>query len=139
MEDIFQFLAPVNLDGINQPADNTLGASIKKFVDGKPTPELKGIHLAIIGVEEERRAVNNEGSGQSANAVRPYLYNLFKGKYKPRIVDLGNIRQGHSVKDSYFALTSVCHQLIKNKIIPIVIGGGQDLTFPMYKIGRAHV
>ena len=94
---------------------------------------MKGIHLAIIGVEEERRAVNNEGSGQSANAVRPYLYNLFKGKYKPRIADLGNIKQGHAVKDSYFALTSVCHELIKNKIIPIVIGGGQDLTFPMYK------
>ena len=133
MEDVYQFLAPVSADIIGQPAENTLGASIKKFVDGKPYPELKGIHLAIIGVEEERRAVNNEGSGQSANAVRPYLYNLFKGKYKPRIVDLGNIRQGHTVKDSYFALTTVCHQLIKNKIIPIVIGGGQDLTFPMYK------
>ena len=77
--------------------------------------------------------MNNAGSGEAANAVRPYLYNLFKGKYKPRIVDLGNIKQGHAVKDSYFAVTSVCHELIKNKTIPIVIGGGQDLTFPIYK------
>lgn len=133
MEDIFEFLSPVNQELIGNPAENTLGFSIKKFVSGKPYPELKGMHLAIIGVEEDRRAVNNQGSGQSANAVRPYLYNLFKGKYKPKIVDVGNIRQGHAVKDSYFALTSVCHELIKNKVIPLVIGGGQDLTYPMYK------
>ncbi|MEK6615872.1 MAG: formimidoylglutamase [Bacteroidota bacterium] len=133
MEDISQFLSPVNIEGVNSFPEKTLGISIRKFVDGKPFPELKGIHLAIIGVEEERRAVNNKGSGQSANAVRPYIYHLFKGSGNPRIVDLGNIKQGHAVKDSYFALTSVCHELIKNKIIPIVIGGGQDLTFPMYK------
>lgn len=133
MEDIFEFLSPINQELIGNPTENTLGFFIKKFVDGKPYPELKGMHLAIIGIEEDRRAVNNEGCGQSANAVRPYLYNLFKGKYKPKIVDVGNIRQGHTVKDSYFALTSVCHILIKNKVIPIVIGGGQDLTYPMYK------
>jgi len=133
MEDISEFLSPVNIEEENSFPENTLGTSIRKFVDGKPFPELKGVHLAIIGVEEERRAVNNEGCGGAANAMRPYLYNLFKGSYKPRIVDLGNIKQGHAVKDSYFALTSVCHQLIKNKIVPIVIGGGQDLTFPMYK------
>jgi arginase family enzyme len=133
MEDISHFFTPIELEGETQFGENTLGAAIRKYTAGKQFPELKGVHLAIIGVEEERRAVNNEGSGEAANAVRPYLYNLFKGKYKPRIVDLGNIKQGHAVKDSYFALTSVCHQLIKNKIIPIVVGGGQDLTFPIYK------
>ncbi|MDO8785077.1 MAG: formimidoylglutamase [Syntrophales bacterium] len=133
MEDLSEFLSPVNIEGANSFPENTLGTSIRKFVDGKPFPEMKGIHLAIIGVEEERRAVNNEGCGGAANAMRPYLYNLFKGNYKSRIVDLGNIKQGHAVKDSYFALTTVCHELLKNKIVPIVIGGGQDLTFPMYK------
>ncbi len=133
MEDISQFFTPIELEGENHFSENTLGTSIRKYLVGRQFPELKGVHLVIVGVEEERRAVNNEGSGGAANAVRPYLYNLFKGKYKPRIVDLGNIKQGHAVKDSYFAVTSVCHELIKNKIIPIVIGGGQDLTFPMYK------
>jgi arginase family enzyme len=84
-------------------------------------------------VEEERRAVNNKGCGGAANAIRQHLYHLFQGKYNAKIADLGNIKQGHTIKDSYFALTTVCHELLKNKIIPIVIGGGHDLTFPIYK------
>ncbi len=133
MEDISEFLSPVNIGGDTLFAENTLGDTIRKFVDGKPFPDIKGVHLAIVGVEEERRAINNEGCGKSANAVRPYLYNLSQGNYKTKIIDLGNIKQGHAVKDSYFALTKVCNYLIKNKIIPMVIGGGQDITFPLYK------
>ena len=140
MEDISHFFSPIQINDINpsqevRPAqqEDTLGTSIIKFLQEKQFPDLKGIHLAIIGMEEDRRAVNNEGCGLAANAVRPYLYNLFKGKYKPKIADLGNIKAGNTVKDSYFALTSACHELIKNKIIPVVIGGGQDITFPLYK------
>ena len=117
MEDISQFFAPIDIEGTIEFPENTLGISIRKYLLGKPFPELKGMHLAIIGIEEDRRAVNNAGCGEAADAVRPYLYNLFKGSYKPRIADLGNIKQGHAVKDSYFALTSACHELIKNKII----------------------
>jgi formiminoglutamase len=133
VEDISQFFTPNELTEDSEFIENTLGSVIKKSQAGRPFPELKGVHLAIIGIEEERRAVNNKGCGEAANAVRPFLDKLYKGKYKPRIVDLGNIKQGHAVKDSYYALTSVCHELIKNKIVPIVIGGGQDLTFPMYR------
>lgn len=133
MEDISQFLSPIEIDTEIYSQENSLGASIKKNLPEKPFPDIKGYHLAIIGVEEERRAVNNEGSGKAANALRPHLYSLLKGNYKAKIVDLGNIKQGHAVKDSYFAITSVCHELMKNKIVPIIIGGGQDLTFPMYK------
>ena len=88
MEDISQFFAPIELEGDHQFPENTLGASIRKYFPGKSFPELKGVHIAIVGVEEERRAVNNEGCGKAADAMRPYLYNLFKGKYKPRIVTL---------------------------------------------------
>jgi formiminoglutamase len=133
VEDISHFFTPNELTEDSEFIENTLGSVIKKFQAGRPFPELKGVHLAIIGIEEERRAVNNKGCGEAANAVRPFLDKLYKGKYKPKIVDLGNIKQGHTVKDSYYALTSVCHVLIKNKIVPIVIGGGQDLTFPMYR------
>lgn len=133
MEDISHFFAPISSDVIPELKEKTLGRSIRKYLKEGSFPELTGMHLAIIGVEEDRRAVNNEGSGKAADAVRPYLYNLYKGKYGARIVDLGNIKAGHSVKDSYFALRSACHELIKNKIIPVVIGGGQDLTFPMYQ------
>lgn len=140
MDDISQFFSPVETDNSSELSENFLGNCIRKFLPKKHFPDIKRFHLAIIGVEEERRAVNNEGCGSAANAVRPYLYHLLQGNYsrrdgypKAKIADLGNIKQGHSIKDSYFAITTVCHELVKNKIVPIVIGGSQDLTFPVYK------
>jgi len=133
MEDLSEFFSPIEMEGLEELPENALGNSIRTFLAGKSFPELKGIHIAVFGAEEERRAVNNPGCGASANAVRPQLYHLFQGNYKCKIADLGNIVQGEKVKDSYFALTKVCHELIKNKIIPVIIGGGQDLTYAMYR------
>jgi len=71
VEDIAHFFSPIDIEGITEFPENTLGTSIRKYISGKNFPELKGIHLAIIGVEEERRAVNNEGCGGAADAIRP--------------------------------------------------------------------
>ncbi len=65
--------------------------------------------------------------------VRKHLYRLFTGQEKARIADLGNIRQGHSVDDTYFALTNVVAGLAANNIIPVIIGGGQDLNYAVYR------
>lgn len=133
MEDISHYFSPIELPEGEEYHDNSLGKAIRKYLPEKYFPELKNIHIALIGAEEDSRAINNEGCGMAANAMRPYLYSLFRGNYKPKIADLGNIKRGNTIKDSYFAITDVCHRLLKNKIIPIVIGGGQDLTFAMYR------
>ena len=49
-----------------------------------------------------------------------------------KIADLGNIRAGATVTDTYFALKTVVSELIKKDIIPVIIGGGQDLTYAQY-------
>src|SRR5690606_1368704 len=49
-----------------------------------------------------------------------------------RIADLGNIQRGHSVFDTYTAVKVVVSELIKKNIVPIIIGGGQDLTYGQY-------
>jgi len=95
-------------------------------------PELEGLQLALIGVEEDRRAVNNEGCGLAPDYVRSHLYRLFKGNYPVKLADLGNIAKGHTVEDTYFALTSVLSELLKLNIVPIVIGGSNDLAYPNY-------
>ncbi len=88
--------------------------------------------IAIIGVKEDRKSVDNEGCAHAPDYVRTELYKLFRGDYNPRIADLGNIKQGHSIEDTYFALSSVISELIQNKTIPIIIGGSQDLTYANY-------
>lgn len=89
-------------------------------------------HLVIVGVEEERGAIGNAGTKKSPNAVRKHLYNLYQGDYSVRIADLGNIQAGATIQDSYFALKTVVEELVKQDILPIIIGGGQDLTYAQY-------
>ncbi|WP_259071838.1 formimidoylglutamase [Mucilaginibacter sp. X4EP1] len=108
-----------------------LGSKIEYFADNFPDLEQK-VDIAIIGVQEDRNAVGNPGCALGPDYVREKLYQLNEGGYKTKIVDLGNIRQGAAVTDTYIALKTVVSELIKKDIIPIIIGGGQDLTYAQY-------
>jgi arginase family enzyme len=96
-------------------------------------PDLSECNIAIFGVHEDRNAVNNEGCAMGADVVRKHLYKLFAGNTKINISDLGNIMQGHTVDDTYFAVTNVVAELVTHGIIPVIIGGGQDLSYPVYR------
>jgi arginase family enzyme len=88
--------------------------------------------LAIIGVEDDRAAVNNQGCAKSPDAIRKHLYQLYQGDYAINAVDLGNIKEGATIKDTYAALRAVVEELLTDDIVPIIIGGGQDLTYAQY-------
>ena len=40
---------------------------------------------------------------------------------------------GKSVEDTYFALSEICSELKQINTIPVIIGGSQDLTIPLYE------
>src|SRR5690606_33265429 len=50
-----------------------------------------------------------------------------------RIADLGNIQAGATIQDTYIALKNAVDELIKQDIVPVIIGGGQDLTYAQYQ------
>src|SRR3989344_4931059 len=132
MQEFFTPIDTSQFNGANKYAATSYGKLISTYVQGGDFPDLENIHLVIIGVEEDRKALNNEGCGLAADYVRENLYKLFQGNYSTKIADLGNIKKGNSIEDSYFAVTDVLSQLLKKNIIPIVIGGSQDLTFCNY-------
>lgn len=132
------FLTPISLADISSNADfynSQFGKVIVKYEEGN-FPDIDDHdtkpHIAIIGVEEERGSINNQGTKKAPDAVRKHLYNLYHGDYKVRIADLGNIKPGQSIKDTYVALKNILEELIKKDIVPVVIGGGQDLTYAQY-------
>lgn len=110
--------------------ESQIGFQIQKYTDS--FPDLEGINLALIGVLEDRKAVNNEGCAEGPNKIRTQFYKLNVGDFKMNMVDLGNILPGNTVRDTHVALKNVCYELIKLNIIPIIIGGGQDLTYAQY-------
>jgi arginase family enzyme len=89
--------------------------------------------IAILGVEEERGNPHNTGASLSPNQFRKYFYKLFKGVGFTDIVDLGNIKAGNTLADTYFAVSETVSNLIKKGVIPIIIGGTKDLTFANFQ------
>ncbi|MFI5138013.1 MAG: formimidoylglutamase [Sphingobacteriales bacterium] len=128
------FFTPVAIEKII-PAKgyytSQLGRKIEYFADNFPDLE-QAAAIAIIGVQEDRFAVNNAGCALGPDYIREKLYRLNEGNYPTKIIDLGNIRQGDTVSDTYFALKTVVNELIKKDIIPVILGGGQDLTYAQY-------
>ena len=128
-----------------KPVDNTLvayakmqtnsafGQCIKIYANKDNFPDLTTTKIAIIGVLEGRGAVDNIGTGTTLNELRKELYKLFPGNWPINVADLGDIEQGNTIEDTYFAITTLGNYLIKNKIIPIIIGGGQELTYANYR------
>ncbi len=110
----------------------TLGKSMTIYSAKGSFPDLDHIHIALIGVKEERWAIQNEGCANGVDVIRKYLYDLFLPSNKIKIADLGNIISGHTVNDTYFALSKVLAALMHQGILPVIIGGSQDLTFANY-------
>ncbi|MEG2666360.1 MAG: formimidoylglutamase [Bacteroidales bacterium] len=48
-------------------------------------------------------------------------------------MDLGNLKTGKTIQDTYFALCETITCLLAQKTVVILLGGSQDLTYAMYK------
>jgi formiminoglutamase len=96
-------------------------------------PELEGVRVAVFGVLDGRRSGDNEGCGAAPQAVRECLYRLTPHTGWQNTIDLGDLRPGITEEDTAAAVESVTAELIQLGIIPLVIGGGQDLTVSLYK------
>jgi arginase family enzyme len=130
----FDFLAPMDneiLDYITELSSQHLGSKIVLHTN-KQIPDLDKVDIAIIGVLENR-GDKNAISDVNLNAIRKELYEMFPGNWNATIADLGDILQGDSKEDTYFAVKKIVSSLIKKKIIPIIIGGSQDLTYALYR------
>jgi arginase family enzyme len=134
MSDIAQYFSPVSVSDItgNQNLKEQQFGNLFLIHDENGFPELENIDLAIIGVAEDRNSENNTGCGDAPNSVREFLYKLYGGSFAPRVADLGNISPGHSTEDTYFALRSTIDALIRRNIIPVIIGGSQDLSYAQF-------
>ncbi|MEA1898057.1 MAG: formimidoylglutamase [Bacteroidota bacterium] len=90
--------------------------------------EIENFDIALIGVPEDRNS-GNIGSALAPDKIRQYLYKLYKPWKKTRIIDLGNLKKGPSAEDSYFGLRDVLFELFSKNLIPVIVGGSQDITY----------
>ncbi len=82
--------------------------------------------IGLIGLSETRNSFPQE-QVFNTKLVRDYLYQLADfGNLK--IVDLGDIRIGNSIADTYACIQDVTHNLIQKGIIPVFFGGTQEMS-----------
>jgi arginase family enzyme len=132
----FNFLSPVSDEVLAHNellSEQTLGKKLRIHSKQHGIPDLDDVKIAILGVLENRNDVDYMGEDIHFNNIRRTLYSLFPGNWHNDIADLGDILQGESVEDTYFALRTTLAVLIEKKIIPIVLGGSQDLTYSNYR------
>lgn len=95
-------------------------------------PDWKNADIAIIGLTEDRGNVYSEGIEKAPDYIRKKLYKLKKGTGRYQVVDLGNLRNGVELEDSYLRLREVCEILMQHNVIPLVIGSTHDMDFGQY-------
>ena len=130
----YEFLQPIDpslVAYVNTLPSLAFGRQIALHLP-KSLPELKEVKVVIIGISDNRGNLNFSEDSDLVK-FRKQLYQLFLGNCELKSADLVNINKGASITDTYYLVKEIVADLLKNKIIPIVIGGGQDLTYALYR------
>jgi arginase family enzyme len=131
---VFDFLRPVNdelVKFVSELSKQTLGNKLILHT-ASDFPNLDNVNIALLTVNEYRGAEVKNSDEEFVN-FRRYFYALFPGNWNFSIADLGTVSSGASLEDTYFLVKSISEDLIRKKITPIIIGGTQDLTYPLYR------
>ena len=110
-----------------------LGKNISIHTQNTGLPELKGLTIALIGLNEHRNSFFHNSS-YNVNQFRKVFYELYPGNWNLSIADLGDLPNGEKVEDTYFAIKEIGVHLKQMNIIPVFIGGSHDLMFPLYEV-----
>lgn len=133
MYDLSQFLDPVSLDIISGDVpynDKQIGRIAEIFKD--TFPDVAAADVIIVGADESRGA-GYISDNHPADVVREQLYRLYSWHPEIKIADIGNVKTGHSLNDSYSCLKTILKDFIGTGKSVVIIGGSHDNTLAQYK------
>jgi arginase family enzyme len=86
--------------------------------------------VAILGVTDDRA---NDASSfkDTPDAIREQLYQLMAFSTTFRIVDLGNVKTGKEVTDTYAAVRLIAEEFTAMGVPLLFLGGNQSFTVPL--------
>lgn len=134
--DYSMFFEPVDVNVLElagQPQENGRLSSSVLFYNTEEPIDIQEAQIAIIGVPESRNGVENEDCAMAPNEIRKQFYQLYGWENPVRIIDMGNLIVGNSVEDTYEVLSDILADMIENNVLPIILGGSNDLAFANYR------
>jgi formiminoglutamase len=97
-------------------------------------PDWQNAHIVIIGLTEfTGSSANSERiTKNGVDNIRQEFYKLFKSNSSFKICDLGNLRNGIDLQETYHKIKVVTEILLEKNIIPLFVGGSHDLDWGIY-------
>lgn len=132
---IADFLDPVNrgmLSAEEEFADGQIGKTIALY--DEHFPELEQAHIVLVGCGETRGAGISSPIHTAPDAIRTAFYQLYYWHTDMVLADVGNIRKGASLNDTYAALKTVITELTNAGKLVVILGGSHDLTLAQYRV-----
>lgn len=129
---IIDFLEPINsymLSNDEGYKDTQLGKHIQAYEE--EFPDIAQADLVLVGCGEMRGTGGNNNT-DAPDAVRTAFYNLFHWHKNVNVADVGNVKVGATLQDTYAALKTVVQELIELGKRVVIIGGSHDVTLAQY-------
>lgn len=111
----------------------TIASTIKLHTVNEGLPVLDDVQIVVIGILENRRDANALFQVESLDYAREKFYELYPGNWSSPIADLGDVHAGDTVEDTYYVVRQLTEYFLRASIIPIFLGGSQDLMYPIYR------
>lgn len=140
MYDLHDFLSPVDIHFLNEDSGYNDGQFAKHInIYETELPDITDADIVLVGVDEFRGSGIFDNNINAANTIRKQLYQLHYWHFDTKIADMGNIKTGASLNDSYAAIKTVLSELIRMKKTVVIIGGSHDVTLAQYFAHRELV
>ena len=130
MKELISYFSPISNEVINFEWQATqIGFLIDKHTENY-IPTLGSQSIVIFNIPEYEGSENI--IDDSHCYVRRAFYQLHQQKM-PSITDLGTLNLMSTRKESFEVIQKVITVLLEKNIIPIVLGGGHDITYAVYR------
>ncbi|MDB2442755.1 arginase family protein [Flavobacteriales bacterium] len=115
---------------LKEPSKEKLGPLIDLY---SSQVDVGSYDVIIMGVPDGRLSFGNENCSLAPNEIRKELYDLYAGDWALSILDLGNLKIGATIEDTYHAIEDVSHFFSQKNIPLLILGGGHDLITPLFE------
>jgi formiminoglutamase len=133
MQDFYDFLEPISLAHISEDEGYVDGQIGKHILTHESAYfDIDNASIVIIGVTETRGNWNTEKENNAADVIRKQLYKLHYWHTDIVMADVGNIKVGATLQDSYAAIKTVLEELYIRKKTVLILGGSHDITLAQY-------
>ncbi|MEP6675320.1 MAG: formimidoylglutamase [Ferruginibacter sp.] len=133
MYDLQDFLEPVAIHLLNEDEGYNDG-QVANHIEAYQTelPDITDIDIVLVGIGEQRGQSIAAIPSQAPDIIRRQLYQLHYWHTNISIADIGNIKTGATVADSYAAVKTVLAELLRLNKTVVILGGSHDLTLAQY-------